>query len=429
VKNKTIRRHESEKTIRRQNRRRAAIALLKDAQFFPRFSHLMEQIGVIGERTTCLILVLAGLTKDFDKPVSILIKGQSSTGKSETTKAVLSAFPPESVLARASMSRKAPVHGSEDLRGKILFIAEYRGAKDALYLTRLLQSEGTISHEYTTLSGRERGTAVASRRGSPVIFSTTTERHVFEDDETRFLSIQVDESPEQTQQVIAAHLSARARKTDNVDLRVWREAIRILSKKIPRFLYPTWFDFLARQIPSAAPRARRDTVRFLSLLEAVCLCRSYFDGRMRARRPHIEINFADYCVAHRILVGAFSSTFAGAHPQALRLARAVRKLSHIAGQPVTVKEVARSLKWEQALVYKYVKEAVAQNLIEYEPGSHVWNQKRLLPGTVSHTSFLPDPTLILQNCPSVGDQVRYTDPLTGKTIVLRRRTRWTREAE
>jgi hypothetical protein len=417
------------KKTRRQNKfSSAALKLLRDPHFFYRLANKIGDLGIIGERRNCLILFLAGLTKSLDKPVSVLTKGNSSTGKSESVKGVIALFPPESVLIRASMSKKAPVHGSDDLSGKILYIAEYRGAKDALYLTRLLQSEGAIQHEYTTVRGRERETVVATRKGSPVIFSTTTERRVFEDDETRFLSIQADDSPEQTQEVIAAQFRPALEGLREPELPVWQEAIRSLCKRTPKFLYPSWFDCLAKQIPPDEPRARRDAVRFLSLLKAIVLCRSYSDGRIKERASGIEISFADYCVAYHLLNRSFSSTFVGAHPRAIGLAKGVSRLNKTLKRPVTVREVATALHWEPALVYKYVKEAQSRNLVDYEEGSHLWNRKRLLPGLVSRPGFLPAPDFMLRNCKGVGNQARYVDPLTGKTVVLKR-ARWIGEAE
>jgi hypothetical protein len=413
----------------RQNKfNKVALELLQDPHFLDRLANKFGELGIIGERRNCLILFLAGLTRTFDKPVSVLTKGNSSTGKSESVKAVLSLFPPECVLMRASLSKKAPAHGTDDLKGKILYIAEYRGAKDALYLTRLLQSEGKIEHEYTTVKGRERGTVVATRTGSPVIFSTTTERRVFEDDENRFLSIQADDSPELTRQVISAQFRHPAREAREPETTVWQQAVRILSKTNPRFVYPRWFDCLAKNIPPDEPRARRDVVRFLSLLKAVALCQSHSDGRIVEAAPQIEINFADYCVSYRLFSRAFNSTFVGAHPRAIKLARSVSTLHKTLKRPLTVREIATTLHWEPALVYKYVKEAQSRNLVEYEEGSHVWNRKRLLPGLISGPGFLPPPEFLLQNCKGVGNEGRCIDPLTGKAVVLRR-NRWIGEAE
>jgi hypothetical protein len=408
--------------------RSAALKLIRDLLFLFRVVQKIGELGIVGEKRTSLVLFLAGLTKNFEKPVSVIEKGETSTGKSETVKAVISLLPPEDVLKRASLSKKAPVHGPGDLSGKILYIVEYRGAKDALYLTRQTQSEGQIDHEYATAIGSERGTVVATRKGSPVVLTTTTLDHIFADDESRFLSVQADDSSDRTQDVIVAHFSPDPVQHREEPLPVWHEAIRLLSKKIPRFRHPGWFNFLAREIPPDAPRARRDAVRFLTLLKAVALCRSHSDGRFSESPQEIEISFGDYCVAHRILSRAFTSTFAEAHPRALKLAKAVRVLDKqlrrpqgsLQNRPISVKELVTELGWDQGLVYKYAKSAVKQNLVQYESGTRLHNQRRLLPGLISRPSFLPDPKLIFEKCPEVGDEVHFFDPLTGNEVVMQR---------
>ena len=405
---------------RMKNIRAAALNLIRDSLFLFRVVQKIREMGIIGEKRNSLVSFLAAMTKDFEKAVSVLEKGASSTGKSELIKAGIRLLPPECVLVRASLSKMAPAHGTEELRGRVLFIAEYRGARDALYLARLLQSEGQIEHEYAIAVGRERGTAVASRKGSPVVFTTTTRDRVFEDDETRFLSIQADDSAKQTQEVIGAYFSPDTNHIREEALPVWHEAIRLLCKAIPQFRHPEWFSFLADQIPPDEPRARRDAVRFLSLLKAVALCRCHSDGRFKKSPKEIEINFADYCVAHRILSRAFTSTFVGVHPRALTLAKTVRGLNKELRRPISVKEIVSELSWDQALVYKYVKQAEQQKLVQYESGTHLRNQKRLLPGLLSRPSFLPDPYFIFQNCTEIGDDVRYIDPLTGEEVVITR---------
>lgn len=349
----------------------AALKLVRDPQFLFRIVQKVCEMGIVGEKRNCLVLFLAAITKDLDKPVSVLEKGESSTGKSELVKAVIQLLPPECIQVRASLSKMAPAHGTTDLAGKILYIVECRGVQDARYLTRLLQSEGEISHEYAIAVGKQRGTRVANRKGSPVISTTTTEERVFQDDETRFLSIQTDDSVEQTQEVIRAYFSLEPQEPRPAeDLPVWHEAIRILCKKIPQFRYPGWFELLADQIPGDEPRARRDAVRFLSLLKAVTLCRSHSDGRFKKSPDEIEIDFADYCVAYRILSRAFASTFAGVDLKALTLAKVVRRLNKRSDEPATVKEFVEELGWDQAVVYKYAKKAEKRNLVEYEPGTH-----------------------------------------------------------
>ena len=394
----------------------AAHKLIEDPQFLFRVVQKIGEMGIVGEKANRLILFLAGLTKDLEHPVSVIEKGSSSSGKSAQLKAGVSLFPPESVLKRASLSGKAPAYSSTDPRGKILYIFEYSGARDASYLTRLLQSEGELIHEYSVGVGRNRGTGIAKRIGTPVILTTSTADTLFEDDETRFLTIRSDDSSSQTADVIASCLSPTPIERKEEDLPVWHEAIRLISRKIRKFRYPPWFGFLASQIPADEPRARRDVVRFLSLLKAVALCQSHFDGRSKKLRTEIEITFSDYFVAHRILNRAFSSTFAGVHPRVLTLAKAVRKVHEQIARSISLKELVKELGWEYPLVHKHLKRAEEQKLVRYESESRQFNEKRVLPGSISRPSFLPSPKFIFQKCAKVGEVVRYIDPLTGQKV-------------
>ncbi len=110
-------------------------------------------------------------------------------------------------------------------------------------------------------------------------------------------------------------------------------------------------------LPSGEPRARRDADRFLSFLEAVARCRSFSDGR-REKSNQVEINLGDYAVAFEILSDAFSSTYRGVHPQALKLADAVGRLNKKLSRPVSIKETAQELAWDNALAYKWAAVAV-----------------------------------------------------------------------
>jgi hypothetical protein len=187
----------------------AALELLRSPDFLYQVRRLVGAAGVVGEHENRLILYLACLTGYLDREVSVLVKGPSSTGKSNLVKTVLSLIPPEKLLTRSSFSRKALAYGEEDLAGKILYLVEHRGGKDGELFRRLLQSEGELHHEATTGSGQNRRTQVKRRIGAPVFISTTTDERVYADDETRFLSIRADESAELTREVVRDQFSKK----------------------------------------------------------------------------------------------------------------------------------------------------------------------------------------------------------------------------
>jgi hypothetical protein len=397
-----------------------ALELLRDPKFLFRVNLKLGEMGVIGETKNRMTLFLAALTRDLEKSVSVLVKGPTSSGKNNAVRRIVALVPPECVITRVSLTKKALAYGPESLSGKVFYIYEHRGGRDAEYMTRELQSEGSLEHEHTVVSGSDRTTKVAKKVGDPVFLSTTTEEQVFADDETRYLSLRADESEELTRAVVQAKFRQAVLKNGQPTLEIWHEALRILADDPPEFRYPKWFEFLGEQIPAKQTRARRDSDRFLSLLKAVGRCRSFSDGR-HEEKGGVEIDLADYAVAYEILNEAFSFTYGGAHPQALKVAEIVRELFDEHKKPVTTTEVAKHLGWDKALAYKWTDIAVESRLIARELGTHEKNLKRLTPVVAGETRFLPDPTRVLREGQDVAKFVRFVDPLTGETKTLRRR--------
>ncbi len=389
-------------TQKRHARLRAqARELVRDPAFLYRAMTKIGELGVVGEERNRLILFLAGLTKDLDMQVSVLAKGQSASGKSNLIRKTLQIFPPECVISRASLSAKAPVHGEGSLKGKILYLYEYRGGKDAQYLLRLQQSEKTIAHEYTTMRGAERATTISERVGSPVVLTTTTESKVFTDDETRFLSAWIDDTPQQTLAIMQAQV-ASSTAADDYSLAVWQEAVRLIGHQLVTFRFPAWFSEIAGMVPKEHVRVRRDWERFLAFCKAIALCRSVNESGRSSRC--IEISFADYCVAHSIVNAALASSVHALHERELALAGAVRKLHKKFKKPVTVQDAAKHLGWKESLVYKYLRPTVKHKLLKEVGGTRQSNQKLLEPIPGSQSGFLPSPEHVLRTVAGIPEE-------------------------
>jgi hypothetical protein len=399
--------------MKRNNNHKQAVAILKDPQFLFHVGEKIGELGVIGEERNRLILFLAGLSSAFAQPVSILIKGTSSSGKSNLIKNVVKLFPPELLLVRASLSTKAPVHGQDSLKGKILYLLEHRGGKDAQYLLREQQSEGEIAHEYATVTGSRRGTEVARRTGAPVVLTSTTKTQIFADDETRFASVWVDESAEQTLAVLKAAVRSEVSHSEP-RLSDWHAAIRLLVRTPPVYAFPWWFEDIASKLPAQQIRVRRDWQRFLTFCRAIALCRRFIESHGAHRRRDL-VTFSDYCIAYRLLNLAFSSTVHGVHEREISIAACVRKIHMRVDRPVSQTELAEELEWKRSLVYKFVKPAVVHGLVRYETGTWPQNVKRLVPIPGADPGFLPSPQSVFDGHEEIGPVATYVDPLTGKT--------------
>jgi hypothetical protein len=158
---------------------RRALRLASDSRFLFKAGQKIGELGVVGEQRTSLITFLAGVGRSLQTPPGVMEKGSTASGKSTVVKNTLLLFPSECVIERAGLSGKALAHGTGSLANKILFINEYRCGKDAQQLLRLVQSEGRIRHEFTTVRGPRRATEIAERVGTPTVLTTTTDDKVF----------------------------------------------------------------------------------------------------------------------------------------------------------------------------------------------------------------------------------------------------------
>jgi hypothetical protein len=395
-----------------------AMKLLARGDFLYLVTQVAKRLGVVGEERNVLIVFLACVSRTLLLAISLIIKGATSSGKSTVPVGVTQVFDPSLVLERSGLTEKALAYGSGKLAGKILLMDEHRCGRDAQQLLRILQSEGRIVHEYTVVSGRIRETATAERIGRPVVLTTTTELKVFADDETRYLTIWSDESPDQTREILRAKIRSRP-KMNAQQLTVWRAATSLLTARPGDFENPpAWLDFVADQVPRDNVRVRRDWPRFLTFCCAVALC----SGRRKKDVP-LNITFEDYCVAYKILNPVFAATLEGIPTEEIELVRAVAKLDDGNGRGATVGMITESLGWKSALVYKRLRAACAKKLISRVPGSHERNQKYYRATERLVGRFLPSPRTVLENRPELGGEVIYVNPFTGERTRIRAKKR------
>src|SRR5262245_30331483 len=73
----------------------------------PRCVRDVKACDVVGEDRNAQVIFLAGCSRVLDEPVSVAIKGLSSSGKSYTTETVLRFFPDDAYIEMTAMSERA----------------------------------------------------------------------------------------------------------------------------------------------------------------------------------------------------------------------------------------------------------------------------------------------------------------------------------
>ncbi len=144
---------------------------------------------------------------------------------------------------------------------------------------RLLISEGKVVRRVTGWSSdkskKKRMTVKHVARGPVASISTTTKNRLQVDDENRHISVRVNESTEQTRQIIKASARASEGLTPQ-ELRVWHTVHRLLENKIGiEITFPEWFGEIADRVSADDLRARRYFPAFLEACRVVCLIRSF----------------------------------------------------------------------------------------------------------------------------------------------------------
>jgi len=292
-----------------ESERSEAINLLQNENLLDRILDDFEACGIVGEQSGKLAGYLAATSRLLDKPLGLVIQSSSAAGKTALSDSVLAFMPPESRFACTSMTSQSLYYlGDQDLRHKILSVAEEEGVRDASYQLKLLQSEGSLSLISTTKrSGDGRTTTERYDVQGPVaLVMTTTSLKVDPELMNRCLVINVDESPAQTAAIQSAF--GRSLTLDGWNRKDDRDRVVNLHRNAQRLLRPLkivnpfgdQLKFICEQ-----PRHRRDFTKYVALIEAVTLLHQYQrEVKQRERNgiteDYIEVTRRDIAMANRI---------------------------------------------------------------------------------------------------------------------------------
>ena len=165
----------------------------------------IEKSGYIGEEMNKLISYLALTSRKMDDPLSILIISGSGAGKSSLQDTLLNLCPPEDLVKLTSLTGKALFYKKETaLSHKVLAIEEERGAEDATYAIRNLISSKVLTIEATIkdMATGKMTTMENTVKGPTSVFKTTTDPATDPETKSRFITLSIDESREQTKRVL-----------------------------------------------------------------------------------------------------------------------------------------------------------------------------------------------------------------------------------
>ena len=327
----------------------------------------VHQLGVTGETRIIKGTFLAAMSQMLPEPVSLVVKGLSAGGKSYATRATLRLFPDADFYNVTAMSQRSLIYTDEEFarRTIVMFeatalreVAEQRTGDLTAMLVRTLLSEGRIIYEVA-----ERGadgktaTRVITKQGPTNLIVTTTADNLHHENETRLLSLTVDESEAQTRAVLEK-IAARRNQlvpAEPPDLDGWHALFHWLKHHGEHRVFIPYAAYLARTAAASAVRMRRDFSTLLGMIEAHAVLHQA--GRTRDQYGRIIATAADYDPARDILAEAFAVSSGKKVREAVR--RAVAAVEELGGKEsdVTVAQVARHLKRDRTHATRVLKEA------------------------------------------------------------------------
>lgn len=352
--------------------------LAKLPKILQRVARDLERAGLAARDDEAKLLYLVMMSRVLGRPVSVVLKGQSAVGKSFLVERVLGLFPESAYLRRTAMSDKALIYSKEPLSHRVLVIYEMDGIPSGQgeYILRSLISEGHIDYEVTVPDEHgEFTTQRVYREGPTGLILTTTRSRVHQENETRLISIELDDSPDITKKI----MMASATEHDVIDTDEWH-ALQEWIAGADHNVVISYFETLVDRIPAVAPRLQRDVPTLKSLIESHAILHQ--QSRERDASGRIVATLDDYAVVRHLYAPWFSQ---GAQVAVAPLVRAtvhelIRLWQNKVEEPVSNRELAVGLKVSEGTASRRVERAVAEGyIINLEEGGGAF-ESQLVPG-------------------------------------------------
>jgi len=188
--------------------------LAGDPALLDKFAADIEACGLSGETRNAKILYLALTSRWLPRPVSIVVKGPSSGGKSFLVRQTLRFFPASAHYEVSAMSEKVLAYSTEPVSHRFIVVYEAAGmaGETATYLMRSLLSEGRIRYETAEATKEGVRARLIEREGPTGLITTTTRISLHPENETRMLSVNVTDTQEQTRNVFLALAESESRE-------------------------------------------------------------------------------------------------------------------------------------------------------------------------------------------------------------------------
>ena len=293
----------------------------------------LKLIYFAGDTSNAKLLFLASLTRFSNKPVSVLIKGASGSGKSALMNMILRFIPEKDKEIFTSMSEKSISFMEENsLRHKVLAIQEFNGLNnpEGNTILRSLLSEGKIRRQTSITNTKDNNftTQVNEVKGPVSLFMTTTEKFIHPEDENRMLSITVDKSSGQIREVLLTIAEKFNGVNPSLEIFTEMQAISLKYQEKKEVEIP-FAKNIAQSMDTNFDQVLRHFDKILSLIEAHALLHQ---EERELKDEKVVANEEDYEVVSTLLEPVFgNNTHKHIDFDMMRIIKAIEEYGEIKG--------------------------------------------------------------------------------------------------
>ena len=280
---------------------------LKDKDLIKKLDAKLAQSGIVGEKMNRQMLFVVASSYKMPDPLHALIQGTSGSGKTHLLLKIAALMPQEAVITLTRVTDSSFYnYGEWDLVHKLVCLEDLDGLKEEAFLAfRELQSRGQLSSSTSIKDdkGNIRG-MVRTVRGPIASLAATTKGDIYEDNISRCFLIAVDESGEQTEQIMAYQ---NQKSAGMVDKKAEQRA-QIFLQNCVRLLQPLEVVnpfALHIRLPKEAHKIRRLNELYQSFIRQVTLIHQFQrqrDGQGRLISEAVDLRIATEILLESIIL-------------------------------------------------------------------------------------------------------------------------------
>jgi len=252
-------------------------SFLKQEKLIYKFNELLGKLGIAGEETNRIFLLIIAISYKMPEPLHALIQGSSGSGKTKLLRQISDCIPPERVIRLTRVSDKGFYNYPEKyLRNKLVSLEDVDGlGEEANFAFRELQSNGELNS--ATSVKLENGQIVSGEKrvkGPIASLACTTQGEIYEDNMSRVFLIAIDESQEQTKRIIRYQNNKAA---GQIDARKEQDIKRFIQNMVREIKPYEALNPYANQIqlPEEAYKIRRLNDLFQSFIKMITVINQY----------------------------------------------------------------------------------------------------------------------------------------------------------